>query len=53
MEYILAAVKVCSNPCVGPIPKINMSFFLLSVCVEKLIPSSKINASSPYPPPGN
>ena len=27
MEYIFSAVKVCSNPCVEPIPNTNMSFF--------------------------
>ena len=26
-----STVSVCSNPCVGPIPTTNMSFFLLSV----------------------
>ena len=31
MEYIFSAVKVCSNPCVGPIPNINMYFFYLSI----------------------
>ena len=25
--YIFSAVSVCSNPCVGPIPKTNMSLF--------------------------
>ena len=43
IEYIFSAVKVCSNPCVGPIPNTNMSFFSLSLCAEKLIFTPKIN----------
>ena len=43
MEYIFSAVSVCSNPSVGPIPKTNISFFLLSMCAEKLISTPKIN----------
>ena len=44
MEYIFSAVKVCSNPCVGPIPKTNKSFFLST---------PKINTFWPNSPPGN
>ena len=43
IEYIFSAVKVCSNHCVGPIPKTNMSFFLLSICAEELTSAPKIN----------
>ena len=43
IEYIFSAVSVCSNPCVGPIPKTNMYFFLLSMCAEKLMSAPKIN----------
>ena len=42
-----------SNPCVGPYPRTNMSFFLLSVCVEELISAPKINTFWPNPLPGN
>ena len=27
---------MCSNPCAGPFLRTNMSFFLLSMCAEKL-----------------
>ena len=53
MEYIFSAVKVCSNPCVGPFPRTNKSFFLLSMCAEKLISTPKINTFWSNPPPGN
>ena len=33
---------VSSNHCVGPSPRIKMSFFLLSICTDELIPASKI-----------
>ena len=53
MVYIFSAVKVCSNPSVGPFPKANMSFFLLSMCAEKLVCTPKINTFLPNPAPGN
>ena len=31
-----------SNPCVGPLPRIKMSFFLLSIFVDELISAPKI-----------
>ena len=31
IEYIFSAVNACSNPCVGPFPRTDMPFFLLSV----------------------
>ena len=31
MENISSAVKVCSNPCAGPIPNTNMSFFIINM----------------------
>ena len=43
IKYIFSAVSVCSNSRVGRIPKTNMSFFLLSMSAEKLIPTPKIN----------
>ena len=27
IEHIFSTVKVCSNPCIGPFPGIEMSFF--------------------------
>ena len=53
IKYIFSEVRVCYNACVGSIPKTNMSFFLLSMCAEKLIPTPKINTFWPNPPPGN
>ena len=47
------AVSVCSNPCVGPIPKIKTSFFLLSACTEELISTQKIMTFLPNPIPAN
>ena len=49
-NFIFVTVKF---PCVGPIPKPNMSFFVLSMCAEELISTPKINTFWPYPPPGN
>ena len=43
IEYIFSAIRVLSNPCVGPLPRISMSYFLLSICVEELISAPKIN----------
>ena len=41
------------NPCVGTIPKINISFLLLSICLEELISAPKIITFWPNPPRGN
>ena len=30
------------NPCVGPLPKIKISFFLLSICGDEVISNPKI-----------
>ena len=43
IEYQASAVKVVSsNPCVRPIPKINISFFLLLICTDELMSTPKI-----------
>ena len=42
IEYIFSALSLFSNPCVGPIPRIKMSFLLLSIFVDELISTSKI-----------
>ena len=39
-------------PCVGPSLRIRMSFFLLSICTEKLISTPKIITLLPNPPLG-
>ena len=52
-EYVYSALSVCSNPCVGPLPKIKISFFLLSSCTEELKSTGKIITFLPNPIPGN
>ena len=42
-----------TNPCVGPFPRTNMSFHLLSIWGEELTSTPKINIFWPYPRPGN
>ena len=44
---------VSSNPCVGPSPKIKISFPLLSTCTDELISASKIMSFFPMVPSGN
>ena len=53
MEYIFSAVNVCSNPCIGPFPRTNMSFFWLSIWAEELMSAPKSNTFWPNPVPGN
>ena len=45
--------KICSNPCVGPTPKINMSFPLLPTWIDEFISAPKIIIFWPNLPPGN
>ena len=35
-------LSACSNPCVGPLPRIKMPFFLLSILVDELRSTPKI-----------
>ena len=43
VEYRGSAVNVVwSNPCVGTLPRIKISFFLLLICTDELISSPKI-----------
>ena len=49
IEYIFSAVKVCCNPCVVPLPKIKISFFLLSILVDELIPTQNFIIFWPNP----
>ena len=53
MEYIFSAVNVCSSPCVGPFPRTNMPFFLLSIEEKELISTPQNNTFWPNPVPGN
>ena len=34
IEYVFSADSVCSNLCVRPLPRIKISFFLLSMFVD-------------------
>ena len=49
ITYIFSAVKVCSNPCVGRLPRTNMSFFYYqyeqkkSYLLQKLIHFDQIH----------
>ena len=49
IKYIFSAVSECSNPCVGPLPKIKISFFLLSICTKALISTPKVITFLPNP----
>ena len=50
----MSAVNVVSsNPRVGTIPRIKTSFFLLSLCTDKLISIPKIMTFLPMLPSGN
>ena len=45
IEYSDFAVKVVlSNRCAGPLPRIKLSLFLLSIIIDELIPTPKIMA---------
>ena len=41
MNTIFFAVSVCSNSCVGHLPRIEISFFLLSICGDEFISTPK------------
>ena len=42
IEYIFSTVEVCSNPYIGPFPRIKMSFFYYQ-CVKKNSSTPEIN----------
>ena len=42
-----------SNLCVGPLARIKVHFFLLSICTDELISSDKIMTFLPTLPSGN
>ena len=48
-EYIFSAESACSNPCVGILPRIKISFFLLWIFVDELISTPKIITFRPVP----
>ena len=50
---IFSALSVCPKPCVGPFPRIKISFSLLSIFVVELISARKIITLLPNPVPGN
>ena len=50
MNTYISAHSVCYNPCVGPLPRIKISFFLLSISIDKLISTPKIILFLTVPP---
>ena len=52
IEYIFSALSACSDPCVRPLPRIKIFFFLLSIFVDELISTLKIIIFLPVPPLG-
>ena len=52
IECIFSALSICYNPCVGPLPRIKISFFLSSIFVEELISTPKIITFPSVPPLG-
>ena len=53
IEYIFSALSVCSNPYVGPLPKIKKSFFLVLIFVDELISTPIIITFLLNPVPGD
>ena len=53
IEDIFSGLSVCSNPCVGPLPKIKIYLFLFSIFVDELMSAPKIITYLPNPVPGN
>ena len=52
IEYIFSAETVCSNPCVRPLSRIKIYFFLLLIFVDEPISTRKIIAFLSGPPLG-
>ena len=52
MNIFFFADRVCFNLCVGPLPRIKLSFFLLSIFVDELISTPKIITFLPVTPLG-
>ena len=51
--FALTANVVSSNSCVGSLPRVKISFFLLSICTDELISAPKIMKFFPMPPSVN
>ena len=50
IECIFSADSVCSNHCVRFLPRVKISFFLLSIFVDELISTPKIITFLPVSP---
>ena len=53
IEYNFSALSVCSDPYVRPLPRIKISFFLLSIFIDELLSNFKNITLLPNPVPGN
>ena len=53
IKYILSALSVRSNSCVGPLQRLKICFFLLSMILDELISTSKIITFLPSLVPEN
>ena len=53
MVYSLSAVNVLSGPYIGYLPRIKISFFLLSICTDELISAPNMMTLSPNPLPSD
>ena len=42
IEFKFFAIIVYFNPCLGPLPRIKISLFLLTICEDELISTPKI-----------
>ena len=42
IECNFSTSSVCSNSCLGPLQRIKISFFLLSICEDELISTANI-----------
>ena len=52
IEYIFPADSIYSDPCLGSLPRVEISFSLLSIFVVELISTPKIIIFLPVPPLG-
>ena len=53
LQCRLTNVVVSSYPCIGPKPRIKISFFLLSICTDELVSTQKIMTFVHTLPSGN
>ena len=52
IKYIFSADSACYNPWVGPLPRVKISFFLLSIFADDLVSTPEIVIFLPVPPLG-